>query len=326
VIVADDNSPDETWRVAEEEGRKRGNVQALRRLHNKGLSPAVMDGLALANGDYAVVMDADLQHDEKIIPQMVQSLRDGKELVIGSRKAPGGGIEDWPWLRRFISWGATFLAKVVMGRSVSDPMSGFFALDMSFFHRAADRVNPRGFKILLEFLNQCAKDKVAEIGFVFRSRQHGESKLSGAVMFEYLVGLFDLRFGRIIPGRFVKFAIVGLSGVFVNQFVLFLSERFIWHEARYSLILAIEVSIIWNYIINNYWTFRDRAKRAFGPFVKGLLFFNAICLAGALINYAVALFLLEQWGMNIYLANLIGIALATFWNFFLNTNITWQEK
>lgn len=329
IIVADDNSPDGTWQVVEQFCETQDNIRLLRRMSNKGLSPAVMDGLAIAKGRYAVVMDADLQHDEKIIPKMLEQLENGNELVVGSRKVSGGGIENWAWHRRFISWGATFLAKLFLGRSVNDPMSGFFALDMNFFARVSEQVNPRGFKILLEFLNLCDKNKVTEVGFVFQSRQFGESKLSSGVMFNYLIGLFDLKFGKLLPAHFIKFALVGLSGVFVNQGILLLGETFLPtlnSSYNYNLMLAIELSIIWNFFINNFWTFRERAKRTFGSFMGGLLFFNLICLAGALINYAVAIYLTKHTPLNIYWANLVGIAFATFWNFFLNTNITWREK
>lgn len=329
IIVADDNSPDGTWKLVEEISETQENIHLLRRMSNKGLSPAVMDGLAIAKGSYAVIMDADLQHDEKIIPKMLEQLKAGNELVVGSRKVDGGGIENWAWHRRFISWGATFLAQIFLGRSVNDPMSGFFALNMNFFARVSEKVNPRGFKILLEFLNLCDKNKVTEVGFIFQSRQFGESKLSGGVMFNYLIGLFDLKFGKLLPANFIKFALVGLSGVFVNQGVLFLGEKFLWQHTsnlNYNLMLAIEVSIIWNFIINNFWTFREQAKRTLGSFIKGLLYFNLICLAGALINYAVAMYLTNHTPLNIYWANLVGIALATFWNFFLNTNITWRKK
>lgn len=326
IIVADDNSPDGTWQVVNEFCQKNNNIRLLRRMSNRGLSPAVMDALAIAKAKYCVVMDADLQHDEKIIPQMLKELEQGKSLVIGSRKVDGGGIEDWAWHRRFISWGASFLAKVFLGRGVNDPMSGFFAIDMEFFTKVSHNVNPRGFKILLEFINYCDKDKICEVGFVFQNRQFGQSKLSGAVMFNYLIGLFDLKFGRLLPANFVKFAIVGLSGVFVNQGVLFLGEKFLWAKSSYNLIFAIEVSIVWNFIINNFWTFKERAKRGVLDFTKGLLFFNLICLAGALINYSVAMQVSSMSALNIYWSNLIGIALATLWNFFLNTNITWREK
>lgn len=326
IIVADDDSPDRTWELAEKIASEKEYVRVIRRFHNKGLSPAVMEGFAAAKGEYLIVMDADMQHDERILPDFIQQFEEGADFVIGSRKLAGGGVSDWSAVRRFISWGATFLAKIILPKNVSDPMSGYFGVSRKFFDEVGSEINPRGFKILLEFISHSAKRKLAEIPYVFKSREYGESKLSGAVMIDYLIGLYDLRLGSYIPLRFVKYGLVGVSGILVNQFGLWLGKNLIQWQNEASLILGIELSIITNYFLNNYWTFKDVRINGIYMNIRGLIFFNIICIAGAFINYSAAIFLSEKLLLSIYLSNLLGIALATFWNFFLNVNVTWKTS
>jgi len=190
IIIADDDSPDRTWEVAEKLGNPR--VRVLRRTQNRGLSPAVVEGFGFAKGDRLGVMDADLQHDERILPQMIDAL-DANEFVVGSRAVPGGSYGDWSALRRFSSWGAATMARVVLGVKLADPMAGYFALRRDVFDRCKHRLSPKGFKIMLEIFCLATPKPYAEIGYSFRTRQAGESKVSAKVAREYLKSLFELR-------------------------------------------------------------------------------------------------------------------------------------
>ena len=190
IIVADDDSPDRTWEAAEALGNPR--VRVLRRTSNRGLSPAVVEGFGFARGELLGVMDADLQHDEAILPAMIDAL-DTNEFVIGSRAAAGGSYGDWSRRRRFASWAAAALARAVLGVKVSDPMSGYFVLRRSVFDHVKDRLSPRGFKIMLEILCLARPEPVAEIGYTFRTRQAGASKVSAKVAGQYVRDLWHLR-------------------------------------------------------------------------------------------------------------------------------------
>jgi dolichol-phosphate mannosyltransferase len=190
IIVADDDSPDRTWEVAERLGNPR--VRVLRRMANRGLSPAVVDAFDIARGDCLGVMDADMQHDESILPRLVDAL-DEHEFAIGSRAVPGGGVGNWSARRRFVSWGAATLARVALGVRLSDPMSGYFTLRRAVFERARPRLVPRGFKIMLELFYLGRPASFVEIGYVFRNRHAGTSKLSPSVMGQYLRELIELR-------------------------------------------------------------------------------------------------------------------------------------
>ncbi|HRP69828.1 MAG TPA: GtrA family protein, partial [Turneriella sp.] len=252
--------------------------------------------------------------------------RAGADLVVGTRKANGGQIENWSLLRRFISWGATKMAHFFLPQNSSDPMSGFFAVSKNFYNRIATEINPRGFKILLEILAHARGANMQEVGYSFRPRQFGESKLSVSVAFTYLVALYDLKFGRLIPVRFIKYALVGASGVVVNQLVLFLSRSGFKLSDAIALGVALEISIFWNFIVNNYFTFKDKSIAGVKNLLWGFLKFNFVCLGGAFINYSITMSLVASFMRNIYLANLVGIGVSTIWNYFINLQITWKRE
>lgn len=326
VLVVDDNSPDGTYELACDLKDKHPNIRAICRLQNKGLSAAIIDGFLNARGEFMIVMDADMQHDETKLPLFIEKFTKGHELVIGSRKTEGGGIRNWSYLRRLASSFSTFLAHLVLPKLCSDPMSGYFGVSKKFFNATVHKVNARGFKILLEFLMHSKEINVAEVGYFFSPRVHGSSKLSPNVMLQFLVGLYELRFGRIISLRFIKFAMVGLTGVVVNQGSLWVFISLFSLQPNIALALAIELSIISNFFLNNYFTFYEVRLKTFGGILRGLFTFNLICLIGGLINYAIVYFLTQQWQMNIYISNFIGIFVTTLWNYTINLNSTWQKE
>jgi dolichol-phosphate mannosyltransferase len=325
IIVADDNSPDGTYKIAQRLAGKFPQLRSICRTHNKGLSPAVLDGFAAAHGKYFVVMDADLQHDEKVLPRFYENFKEGFNLVVGSRKTDGGGIEGWSATRRFISWGASRLAKIFLKGLPSDPMSGYFGISATTYHEIAPDVNPRGFKILLELLARVAKPRIAEVGYIFKPRTHGESKLTGSVMWNYLVALYDLRFGGILPVRYIKYSLVGLAGLAVNQAALFLFKRGFALPDETALLPAIEIALVFNFAVNNLFTFREERLRGASKLIRGLILYQVICTLGAYINYAVALHLSSFLHWNIYLANTAGVIIASFWNYYINAQVIWRK-
>lgn len=190
IIVADDDSPDRTWEVAE--AMQHPHVRVIRRTTNKGLSPAVVDGFTQARGDVLGVMDADMQHDEAILPVMLDKLN-SVEMVIGSRGVTGGSYGKFTLYRKFTSWVAATLSRLILGIPLKDPMAGYFVLRREVFERAKKKLSPKGFKILLEIYCCASPVTHEEVGFYFRTRLQGESKLTAGVMAEYLKSLFELR-------------------------------------------------------------------------------------------------------------------------------------
>lgn len=201
ILISDDDSPDLTWARAEEISQSNVRVRVLRRKENHGLGPAVVDGFSIARGELVACIDADLQHDPSILPQMLQALEDGADLVVGSRYVAGGGTSNWSWARRFTSWTATKLANWVVGFEVHDPMSGYFMLRREDFLRVKRELNADGFKILLEIAARLRPRRLREVPYNFRARRAGRSKLSGRVVFVYLCQLWRLYLGRHILPR-----------------------------------------------------------------------------------------------------------------------------
>lgn len=201
IIIVDDDSPDRTWEVAEEIARQDSRVQVIRRQGPRSLGWSVINGFMAARGDIVACIDADLQHDPRILPRMVEELGRG-DLVVGSRYVPGGSVAEWRWTRRLESWLATKLAQWVIGIPISDPMSGYFLLRRNDFLHVHDRLNGQGFKILLEIAANMPGAQICEIPYTFRNRVAGKTKLSRRVAFAYISQLWRLsraKKGKIHP-------------------------------------------------------------------------------------------------------------------------------
>ena len=202
IIIVDDDSPDGTWRVAQELSERLENVHVIRRIGRRGLSSAVVEGFLAAKGDVLAVADADGQHDFVLLPQLYESIQNGSNIAIGSRYAEGGSVGEWDERRHALSRFATKLAIALCKVKAADPMSGFFAIDRQTFETTLSKLNPKGFKILLDFLVHVPKStRVKELPFTFGKRLHGESKLSRRVQIEFIEYLYDVYRRRPYRGR-----------------------------------------------------------------------------------------------------------------------------
>jgi dolichol-phosphate mannosyltransferase len=191
IFLVDDNSPDETWKLAQEMAQENPRLRVIRREGARGLATAVVDGWKAAKGEILGVMDADLQHPPEILPDLLGPLLKGRaDIAIGSRHVSGGSVGRWNLTRRSVSRGASAIAFMLLSkvlRPVRDPMSGFFLLKRSVIDLALLR--PTGYKILLEILAKGNYRRVVEVPFVFETRKHGKSKLGPKQYFEFLIHL-----------------------------------------------------------------------------------------------------------------------------------------
>lgn len=329
VLVVDDNSPDETWRIAEEVGSRLGSIRVIRRIDENGLSSAIIRGMQEAAGAVICVIDADMQHDESVLPAMVEQVVNGADVCVGSRKAAGGGYGEWSMARRFVSWGATVIAKTATGTRVSDPMSGFFAVRSDYFMRVAPELNPRGFKVLLELLARGNPNRVEEVGYVFRERTRGETKLNSGVVYEYLLGIIDLRLGRVVSSQTVSYMLVTFVGMIVNL-VGYLGARSLDISRTTAAIIGFEIALVANFVLNNAFTFRSLSYRGLSM-LRGLLFFQIISLYGMVIQFSVFRtlkiekpFSSVSYGGSVT-ANAIGIICAALATYFLHRRYTWSR-
>jgi dolichol-phosphate mannosyltransferase len=340
LIVVDDDSPDRTWEIAQSLTAKYPQLGVMRRQRERGLSSAVIRGWQVARGSVLGVIDGDLQHPPEVLMQLLHSVEEGADLAVASRHLDGGGVSRWSLVRRFLSRGAQMLGLVilpgVLGR-VSDPMSGYFLVRRSAI--AGATLNPVGYKILLEVIGRGKVEQVAEVGYVFCERKRGESKVTWKQYIDYIHHLVRLRLstGRVgrlskkvdFPiGRFLRFGLVGFSGVFVDMAVLYLlsdPSTLAWLLTP-SKIIAGEIAILNNFFWNDAWTFADVSTRQqeWHQRLKRFLKFNAICFAGLLLNVLLLHLVLNFIIPNRYIANLIAIAIATIWNFWINLKLSWR--
>lgn len=319
IIVVDDDSPDGTWKVAEELSEKYP-IKVIRRTRERGLSSAVIRGFKEAKGDVFVVLDADLQHPPEIIPELIRAIEnDGADVAIASRYVKGGGVENWYWYRKLISKAAIVLARVALPkiRKIRDPMSGFFALRRGVIEGVT--LNPVGFKILLEVLIKGKYSKVVEVPFVFGLRKAGKSKLGGKTMVNYLKHVIKLMKWSGEFDRLVKFTIVGTSGVLVNEGALYVLVRFFSWDKVLANVLATELAILNNFIWNDLWTFRDLRSKSL---LRRFLSFHVAAFLGAAVQLLVYTTML-YWGVYYLVANLIGIGFSVIVRFLFNREVTW---
>ena len=331
IIIVDDDSPDETWRIAHELSEHREDLHVIRRIGRRGLSSAVVEGFLAAKGDVLAVMDADGQHDLSVLPSIYDEVKSGVNIAIGSRYIQGGSVGDWDERRQMLSRMATKLAVRLCKVNVHDPMSGFFAIDRGTFEATLPHLNPKGFKILLDFLVHVPKGTVAsEIPISFGKRMHGESKLSCRVQLQFIEYLYDVTFGKWIPLTFVKYCIVGTLGIAVHMSAYYAISRTIMSGEDLtvagfsaSIIGATETAIIFNFLLNNVWTFAEQRLRGVSA-VTGFLKFNAACILGAIANWAVSTYLYSLGWMEA-LAVFLGALTAVLWNYTVNRVMTWKE-
>ncbi|MEO0539782.1 MAG: glycosyltransferase [Cyanobacteria bacterium P01_A01_bin.105] len=339
LILVDDDSPDLTWQVAQTLTDKYQQLRVMRRQSERGLSSAVIRGWQVARGEILGVIDADLQHPPETLLQLLTKMQQGADLAVASRHVEGGGVSDWSVVRRFLSRGAQVLGLLILpnvvGR-VTDPMSGYFMVRRGAI--AGPKLNPLGYKILLEVIGRGQVKDIAEVGYMFQEREEGESKVTWKQYVSYLGHLAKLRsrgrIGRIRQKfpmqRFLRFGVVGLSGVVVDMVMLYLlsdPSTLAWGLTR-SKILASEVAILNNFLWNDAWTFADiaQSQKGMGVRVRRFLKFNTVCLIGVVLNVLLLnlIFNLVFGGQYRYLANLIAIALVTAWNFWLNLKLSWR--
>jgi dolichol-phosphate mannosyltransferase len=332
ILVVDDNSSDATISIVNDLKRAKENVELLVRLNDHGLSQSVAEGFSYADSDLFIVIDADFSHPPVLIPQMYKEIRNGSDIVIGSRYMEGGAIKKWPLKRRIISIGATFLGRLLFP-DITDPVSGFFAIRKQVVENAP--LKPKGYKILLEVLGKGTWEKDREIPFEFVDREVGSSKLKIRTIVEYAQQVLDITLYSFTHHqsaawrewkRIFRFGIVGLSGIVVNLGILFLLVEFAFMNKDLASPIAIEFSILNNFIWNDIWTFGSAEDRKVSSRWHRLAAFNIVSVGGAAINYGIFLILTTWLGVYYLAAQLIGILIAFVWNFLINRRITWSRK
>jgi len=326
VLYVDDDSPDGTAAAVRDLALRDSRVRLIRRVGRNGLASACIEGMLATTADSVAVIDADLQHDERILPEMLDRLRrEGLDLVIASRHIEGGGMGQFTSQRVRLSNLGARISRAVTHCDLTDPMSGFFILDRRFLERVAPRLSGIGFKILLDVVASAqGKVRFAEVPYTFRTRQHGESKLDIVVGLEYLYLLLDKLVGSVIPPQFVVYTVVGSLGLGIHLLILRSLSAGLGIPFLQSQAIATVVVIVINFWLNNIFTFRDRRYRGIA-LLRGLAIYYIGCTAGVLINLAVARFITNAGGQW-YIAGGFGLAVSAVWNYWVSSVFTWRRR
>jgi dolichol-phosphate mannosyltransferase len=329
IIVVDDDSPDRTWEKALDLSEKYPQVRVIRRQGERGLSTAVIRGWQAAQGRILGVMDADLQHPPEVAANVARQMLRGADLTIASRHVEGGGVSDWSLVRRIISRGAQMIGFVllpeVIGR-ISDPMSGFFMVRRTAIQ--GRKLSPLGYKILIEVMGRGEIGWISEVPYTFRERAEGSSKLTNRIYVEYFQHLLRLRLFLLHESKFVRFCVVGCSGVVIDMSLLYVfsdPKMLHWGLTR-SKILAAEAALINNFIWNDLWTFGSLSQHqnTMSQRIKRFLKFNVICSLGIILNVLILNVEFNWLHMDRYIANLVAIGLVTLWNYKSNKEFSWR--
>lgn len=324
MIVVDDDSPDQTFNEVSKLAREEPRLRCLRRVGRRGLSSAVIEGAMVANGAVIGVMDADFQHDESILARMYETLVDeNADIVVATRYAEGGGIGQWDARRARMSDFATRMACMLVGNQTSDPMSGFFMVRREVFSSVIYDLSQQGYKILLDIISSSHTPlRIAEVPYVFRTRQGGESKISIMVLAQFLFLIIEKLTHGLIPPRFALFSIVGGFGLLVHLTILN-SLKLAGFDFLGAQLSATGIAMVSNFVMNNEFTYRDRRLTGVS-FVAGLILFCLVCSFGALANVGVAQIAIHQFG-NWSIAGLAGAIMGAVFNFSAATSLVWRR-
>jgi dolichol-phosphate mannosyltransferase len=329
ILVVDDNSPDGTGEIVKEEMKKYENIQMLTG-EKKGLGTAYIRGMNYAadhlSADAVMEMDADFSHKPADVPRMVAALKKS-DFVVGSRYIYGGKIPDnWSLYRKLNSkWGNIFARYIAGIPNIRDCTAGFRAIRTSLLRKIdLNTLKVQGYSFQMNLLYRAVLNdaSVIEIPVEFVDRQRGKTKLSVADIVEFILNAWWIRLEK--SETFIKFLAVGATGVLVNLGSLTLLinrgiNKFIASP------ISIELSIITNFLFNNYWTFSKR-KNQDRKHIKGLKF-NVISFLALGVSYTTFTLLSLIWPeISPQLAQAIGIIPATFVNYFFNSYWTFAEK
>lgn len=324
-IFVDDNSPDGTADALKQIARTDGRIRCLRRVGRRGLAGACIEGILASSAPFVAVMDADLQHDERVLPAMLAKLQSGEyDLVAATRYVEGGSAASFSAGRSQMSRLATKITQRVLGTSLSDPMSGFFMMRRASFDEMAPRLSPVGFKILLDIATASEGLRIAEQPYSFGSRGEGESKFNIQIGVEFLGLLLSKLTNGVLDPRFIFFAIVGATGIAVNLFVLNIA-MLIWPASfQLAKTVATLFAMTSNFLLNNNLTYRDRRLKGLG-LVRGFIGFCLFGAIGAITDIGLASQLYadqETW----WIAGLAGSVMGVLWNYAMSSMFIWRTR
>jgi dolichol-phosphate mannosyltransferase len=325
-IFVDDDSSDGTADVVTACAMQTPNVRLIHRVGRRGLASACIEGMMATYAAVIAVMDADLQHDTSILPQMLDRLRrESLDIVVATRNSSGGSMGEFERGRVLLSRCGRKISQSICRCQLSDPMSGYFLLRREFLLEVVRDLQGEGFKILVDLLAASRRPvRVAEVGYTFAARRHGESKLDIVVGIEYLFMVLNKLLGNALPPRLAMYLLVGGCGLLVHLVTLLTLMRLRQMHFVEAQFFATTLAMVANFFANNRVTFRDRQLKG-ARLLPGLAKFALACSFGAWANVVLSRALFQshfEW----YLAGLSGIVLGSVWNLSVSSVFTWPAR
>lgn len=322
IIVVDDDSPDGTAQKVQELSQNYP-VKLIVKKNDKGLAASIVEGFKHATGDIFVVMDADLQHPPEKIMSLVEEIHRGADIAVGSRYNQENGFGEFSPLRKIISKGANVLATVLLRElpDIKDIQSGFFALKRDVIKDV--ELKPAGYKILLEILAMGKYKTVKETGYIFSKREYGESKLGAGTMIDYIRHLISISWRKGELMRFLKYCIIGATGIVVNTAILFFFTGILGVYYLLSSAAAYEVSIITNFVLNDRWTFRELVTPESSGYLRRAAYYNGTMVLGAVFGIVLLWVFTDFFSFNYIISNLVSITIVTIWRYYTSITAVW---
>jgi dolichol-phosphate mannosyltransferase len=321
VIVVDDSLDDATALAVRAFTPAHVSLRLIRREGARGLASAAAEGWAASQGRILGLMDGDGQHDPEVLPHLMAHLTDGDADIAVASRYMAGACTGLSGYRHALSASGTALAKGLTGVATTDPMAGLFLFRRTWWNAARDRLNPMGYKILLDLaLSGDRAPRIVEVPTALRRRLGGRSKLDARVLADLAAHLIEKSTGGMIPAKFVLFGAVGASGVAVDLGVLAIAT----HQGAafwMAQVMAVLAAMTSNFFFNNFLTFRERRLSGLAWW-RGLAAFYAACGAGALLNQAIAMGAYDL-GLAGPASALVGAVASAAWNYTSASKISW---
>lgn len=350
ILIVDDTSPDGTAKIVKGLMKKYSNLHLFINKEKKGLGAAYIKGFKYAmdklGADIVFEFDADGSHQPKYIPPMLEQFQKGADVVVGSRYVKGGSMpKDWGLKRKLVSFVGNLIAQVVLLIfKYKDMTSGFRATRTSFLKKIdLDHLLSMqyAYKIHLYYALHKAGAKIVEHPIDFIDRTKGKSKFPKNNVIDSLRVVFTLRWRE--SQRFIKVVIVGVIGLII-QLTLFNILRIIISEPFKQVaigklqltipvhtLISVEVAIISNFLINNFWTFKENKIKfnQVGRLIFKFVQFNLTSLGSIFIQWIAIILGVRVFGSGLILDNLytiVGILIGLIWNYTMYTKLIWKKK
>jgi dolichol-phosphate mannosyltransferase len=332
IIIIDDGSTDGTLEIIQGFDKKYQNVSVIERGYKKGLGTAIRDGFNYALNlkpipDLVVTMDGDLSHDPSQLRNLTKECKKNS-IVVGSRYIKGGEISGWNIKRKTISWGANILTRILVNIPVKDATSGYRCYGVNALKEILPNLKSEGYEIQIEALSIAHRQgyKINEIPIIFRDRIEGKSKLKNKEIWSFIKKLNTLFKLSGEWKRMLKFCAVGISGIIINEAILWTLTEIYGFFYLYSSIISTESAILNNFVWNELWTFHDTHGDIKSGIIKRFLKFQISRFGGLILGSIFLILLTEILSVYYLISNIFSILIVMMYNYITSKEWVWASR